>query len=109
MEQQPEANSFDVIVVSYFLERDLFPALLFALNPGGLLFYETFIRDKPEGTGPSNPEYLLEQNELLKRCDELVIRAYREEGQVGNIAKGVRNVAMLVGQKVGSQNTAGSP
>ena len=99
MAHPPEANSFDVITVGYFLERDLFPALLAALKPSGLLFYETFIRDKPEGTGPSNPDYLLEQNELLQRCNSLVIRVYREEGRVGNAVKGCRNVAMLVGQK----------
>ena len=95
----PQANSYDVIVVSYFLERDLFPALLASLKPGGLFIYETFIQDKPEGIGPSNPEYLLEQNELLTRCQSLVIRSYREEGQLGDMEKGARNVALLVGQK----------
>ncbi len=97
--QPPSINSFDVIVVSYFLERQLFPALLAALKPSGLLFYETFIADKPIGSGPSNPDYCLKQNELLQQCDGLVIRAYREEGMVGDVALGARNVAMLVGQK----------
>jgi len=97
--QPPEKNSFDVIVVSYFLERQLFPALLAALKPSGLLFYETFIADKPAGSGPSNPAYCLKQNELLQQCDGLVIRVYREEGMVGDVALGARNVAMLVGQK----------
>ena len=95
----PTENSFDVIVVSYFLERQLFPTLLAALKPSGLLFYETFVRDKPQGVGPFNPDYLLEQNELLRLCDGLLIRAYREEGMVGDTAAGARNVAMLVGQK----------
>ena len=95
----PTENSFDVIVVSYFLERQLFPALLAALKPSGLLFYETFVRDKPQGVGPSNPDYLLEQNELLRLCDGMLIRAYREEGMVGDTGAGARNVAMLVGQK----------
>jgi len=99
IEAPPLENSFDVIVVSYFLERSLFPALLAALKPSGLLFYETFVRDKPAGVGPANPAYLLEQNELLQLCDGLVIRAYREEGMLGDVTKGCRNVAMLVGQK----------
>lgn len=97
--QAPEENSFDVIVVSYFLERKLFPALLAALKPSGLLFYETFIADKPDGSGPSNPDYCLKQNELLQHCDGLIIRAYQEEGMIGDLSKGLRNVAMLVGQK----------
>ena len=96
----PAANSFDVIVVSYFLERQLFPALLAALKPSGLLFYETFVREKPQGVGPSNPDYLLEQNELLAFCDGLVIRAYREEGLIGDVDSGVRSVAMLVGESI---------
>jgi len=96
--QPPSKNSFDVIVVSYFLERKLFPTLLAALKPSGLLFYETFIADKPEGSGPSNPDYCLQQNELLQHCDGLIIRAYQEEGMIGDVSKGLRNVAMLVGQ-----------
>jgi len=95
----PAENSFDVIVVSYFLERQLFPTLLAALKPSGLLFYETFVRDKPQGVGPSNPDYLLKQNELLRLCDGLVVRAYREEGLIGAMNEGCRNVAMFVGEK----------
>jgi len=94
-----QANSFDVIVVSYFLERDLAPALIQALRPNGLLFYETFVREKPEGVGPSNPDYLLGANELLKLFADLHVLAYREEGLVGVMEKGQRNVAMLVAQK----------
>ena len=93
-----QINSFEGIVVSYFLDRHLFPALFAALKPSGLLFYETFVRDKPPGIGPSNPDYLLEQNELLQLCGGLVIRVYREEGLIGDTTKGSRNVAMLVAQ-----------
>ena len=98
--EPPAVNSFDVIVVSYFLERQLFPALIAALKPSGLLFYETFVREKPQDVGPSNPDYLLEKNELLQLCDGLVIRAYREEGLIGDVNSGVRNVAMLVGERI---------
>lgn len=94
-----QANSFDVIVVSYFLERKLAPALMNALKPNGLLFYETFIREKPEGVGPSNPDFLLGENELLSLFSDLHVLAYREEGLVGTLEKGQRNVAMLVAQK----------
>ena len=64
-QEPPQANSFDVIVVSYFLERKLAPALMNALRPNGLLFYETFIREKPQGVGPSNPDFLLGENDIL--------------------------------------------
>lgn len=100
VEQQPlPANSFDVIVVSYFLARQLAPALMMALRPNGLLFYETYIREKPQGIGPSNPDYLLAANELLRLFAGLHVLAYREEGMVGDLTQGRRHVAMLVAQK----------
>jgi SAM-dependent methyltransferase len=95
----PQPESLDVIVVSYFLERSLFPSLIAALKPNGLLFYQTFIRDKVNACGPSSPDYLLATNELLQLCAPLQVLYYREEGKVGDVSKGVRDVAMLVGMK----------
>ncbi len=37
-------ESFDVIVVSHLLDRTLAPALVAALRPGGLLYYQTSVR-----------------------------------------------------------------
>ncbi len=95
----PTPQSFDVITVSYFLDRKLFPALISALKPEGLLFYQTFTREKTSDTGPRNPEYRLAPNELLQLCSGLHILVYREEGLVGNTTQGFRNEAMLIGQK----------
>jgi tellurite methyltransferase len=95
----PEAERFDVIVVSRFLERSLVPAIVRALRPEGLLFYQTFIREKAQPGGPSNPDYLLGTGELLALFRELRLLAYREEGRVGDLAQGFRNEALLVGQK----------
>lgn len=95
----PPANSFDVIVVSYFLERQLIPHLISALNPAGLLFYQTFIRERVDDTGPANDNYRLAGNELLQLCHELHIVLYHEEGLVGNTQCGFRNEAMLIGQR----------
>lgn len=95
----PAADSFDVIVVSYFLDRALFPHLIAALRLGGLLFYQTFIRDKVADKGPSNPEFLLAENELLQLAGDLQVLVYREEACVGDTRQGFRNEAMLVGRK----------
>jgi hypothetical protein len=38
------SKKYDVIVVSYFLYRPLLPPISQALKPGGLLFYQTFIK-----------------------------------------------------------------
>ncbi|MGR8998081.1 MAG: class I SAM-dependent methyltransferase, partial [Gammaproteobacteria bacterium] len=50
---------FDVIVISRFLDRALSDAIIDALKPDGLLFYQTFTREKTIRTAPSNPDYLL--------------------------------------------------
>ena len=95
----PPAASFDLILVSYFLERSLAPSIIAALRPGGLLFYQTFIRDAVTDTGPSNPDYRLGDNELLLLFRSLKVRYYREEGRLGDISQGRRDIAMLVGEK----------
>jgi 2-polyprenyl-3-methyl-5-hydroxy-6-metoxy-1,4-benzoquinol methylase len=97
--QPPEANSFDVINVSYYLERNICDAIIAALRPHGLLFYQTFIIEKVTEHGPSNLQYRLQANELLKLFSPLHILAYKEYGRVGDIKQGVRDVAMLVAQK----------
>jgi SAM-dependent methyltransferase len=97
--QPPPAHSYDVIVVSRFLHRPLIPNIVAALKSSGLVFYQTFIQEKTGDIGPSNPEYLLAENELLKLFSGLRILDYREEGLVGNTALGFRHEAMLVGQK----------
>lgn len=100
VDKPPSSQSFDVILVSYFLDRSIIPNLIAALKPGGLLFYQTFIQEKQNDIGPSNPDFLLQPNELLELFSSLRILVYREEGIVGNIAQGFRNEAFLVAQLV---------
>lgn len=58
---------FDVIVVTNYLHRPLFAALVAALAPGGLLIYETFAAGNERFGKPSNPDFLLRPGELLDR------------------------------------------
>lgn len=95
----PDKSSFDVVVVSQFLDRKLCPKLINALKPGGLIFYQTFCRDKVDSSGPQNPDFLLADNELLNLFSGLKLRVYREESTLGDSSVGWRNMAMLVGQK----------
>ena len=99
IEAPPEPSSFNLILVSYFLERKLTPALIDALRPGGLLLYQTFSRERVTDCGPSNIQYRLKNNELLSLFKQLTIRVYREEGSLGDLTKGCRDLAMLVAQK----------
>ena len=93
-------SSFDVIVVSHYLERSLAPVIVKALRPGGLLFYQTFVKDvTPSYSGPSNPDFRLDANELLKLFSDLKLVAYREEATIGVLDEGLRNVAAYIGQK----------
>jgi len=92
----PQADSFDVLVVSHFLDRALAPSLAAALRPGGLLFYQTWTREAVDDRGPGNPDFRLAPNELLRLFPNLRLVAYREEGLFGNPAEGLRNEAWLL-------------
>lgn len=92
-------NHYDVVVVSYFLQRDLFPSLINSLKTGGLLFYQTWSQQCIDTSGPRNPDFRLQQGELLTLCSDLRIIYYREEGKTGDIHQGHRNEATLIAEK----------
>ena len=56
---------FDGIVVVNYLYRPLFPRLVDALAPGGVLIYQTFARGNERFGRPRNPDHLLRPGELL--------------------------------------------
>jgi len=59
-----EVAGFDAVVVANYLSRQLFPHLLAALKPGGVLIYETFMQGNQRFGRPSNPDFLLAPGEL---------------------------------------------
>lgn len=99
LQDPPEVEKYDVIVVAHFLNRDFIPLIRAALKPGGLVFYQTFTQDKVEESGPSSLDFRLAQNELLQFFQDYIIRVYREEGSQGKTDEGFRNKAMIVAQK----------
>jgi len=99
--QAPAANQFDLIVISYFLERTLTQAIIKALRHDGLLFYQTFSHTRLHGRGPQDPVFRLKENELLQLFAPLTVRYYREEGSCGDTTQGLRDEALLVAQKNG--------
>ncbi len=98
-QQPPAAHSFDVICVSYYLERTIVQDIIAALRPNGLLYYQTFINEKVTDNGPGNPVYRLQSNELLALFSPLHVLIYQENGTVGDVKKGLRDSALLVAQK----------
>lgn len=95
----PPPASFDVICVGHFLDRGLCPAIAAALRPGGLLFYQTWTLERVDESGPGNADFRLARNELLRLFPGLVVRFYRDEGDVGDPGRGLRNRAQLVAQR----------
>lgn len=70
---------FDGIVVTNYLHRPLFPALLDALSDSGVLIYETFAAGNERFGKPSNPAFLLRPGELLEVVrDRLRVLAYED-------------------------------
>ncbi|SDO99328.1 Methyltransferase domain-containing protein [Ralstonia sp. 25mfcol4.1] len=61
-----DAGRFDAVVVTNYLHRPLWPYLLDALAPGGVLIYETFAAGNETVGKPSRPDFLLRPGELLE-------------------------------------------
>jgi tellurite methyltransferase len=76
---QPERERYDLVLVFYYLQRELFHDLVEALKPGGLLVYKTYTHEQPnQRKGPKNPLQLLTDNELLHSFPSLRTLYYRE-------------------------------
>lgn len=98
--EPPPPACYDAITVGYFLDRRLAPALVAALRPGGLLFYQTFGPGRAGDRGPRNPAYRLETGELLRLFAPLRLRLYREDGVLGDTAHGLRGEVQFIGERV---------
>jgi SAM-dependent methyltransferase len=70
---------YDLIVIFFYLRRQLFPAILAALRPGGCLIYKTYtIAQLQFDKGPRDPEFLLQPDELRQAFGPMEILHYRE-------------------------------
>ena len=95
----PEPETFDVIVVSYFLQRDIVAEMIDAVKAGGLIYYQTFTRQRVSDRGPQRAEFRLADQELLHLFSSMQLVFYREEGLIGDVHKGFRDEAMFIGRK----------
>ncbi|MGQ0677715.1 MAG: class I SAM-dependent methyltransferase [Rhodospirillales bacterium] len=70
-------QSFPGVVVTNYLWRPLLPRIVAAVAPGGALIYETFARGNERFGRPSNPDFLLNDGELLQAVEgQLDVEAY---------------------------------
>jgi SAM-dependent methyltransferase len=82
------AAAFDLVVVTRYLQRDLFPALRAALRPGGIVLYETFtIHQRALGSGPTSPDHLLREGELRGYFADFEIVFYEETSAPEAVAR----------------------
>lgn len=88
-----EPESYDVIMVFYYLQRSLTPEIIKGLKKGGVVVFETNTVDHLKYDKTFNREYLLEKGELKAMFKDLEILKYRETDT------GESAVASLVARK----------
>jgi SAM-dependent methyltransferase len=82
---------FDAIVVTNYLHRPHFAALLDTLADDGVLLYETFASGNEAYGRPSNPAFLLQRDELAERVrGRLVVVAFEQ----GRVVEGARTAVV---------------
>lgn len=106
LEKDPTASpslgnqEYDGILVFFYLFRPLFPSLLQALRPGGVLLYETFLIDNHvRYQHPRRKEFCLEHNELLRLTHPLRVLHYEEGPSLSPLHHEPAITARLVAQK----------
>jgi 2-polyprenyl-3-methyl-5-hydroxy-6-metoxy-1,4-benzoquinol methylase len=86
-EQVFPAETYDVVIVFFYLFRPLFPTLVRALKPGGVLMYETFLSENHlRYHHPRRKIFCLEPGELQMLASPLSLLHY-DEGARGNREK----------------------
>ena len=73
---QLEKNSYDVIICTYYLQRDLFDQIKDSLKPGGMVLIETFNTDYLKYSRFPK-KYLLKHNELLEIFKDFKVIRYQ--------------------------------
>jgi SAM-dependent methyltransferase len=89
-------SAFDIILNFHFLERATLPVYDSSLKPGGLLFFESFVKLKNQ---PDTPAYYLEPGELLNSYRIYETIYYNESRQPPSSRHPERGLAQLVARK----------
>ncbi|MGA9226170.1 MAG: methyltransferase domain-containing protein, partial [Mesobacillus sp.] len=76
-------KSYDLVLITYFLDRALFPKVKGMVKDKGFFFMETFYRTMEGGNQAISEKYKLESNELLKEFKDWKILYFEENEQEG--------------------------
>jgi len=71
-------RDFAAVIVTNYLWRPLFPQIVQAVAPGGVLLHETFAQGNETVGKPSRPDFLLAPGELLRAYAGLRVIAYED-------------------------------
>jgi len=72
-------KAFECVVVTRYLQRDLFASIREAVRPDGIVMYETFtVNQRALGAGPTSPDHLLQPGELRERFSMFEVVFYEE-------------------------------
>ncbi|MDX2171373.1 MAG: class I SAM-dependent methyltransferase [Deltaproteobacteria bacterium] len=71
-------DRYAVVVNIRYLQRSLFPAIRRAVIPGGIVVFETFLREQARLGHPKNPAFLLEPGELAREFAAFDVLALEE-------------------------------
>lgn len=66
-----DGETFDAVIVTNYLWRELLATIVASVADGGVLIYETFAVGNQAVGKPSNPNFLLRTGELLAAASEL--------------------------------------
>lgn len=78
------SEKFDLAIITYYLDRSLFPLVKQVIKEDGYLFYETFYKNGAAGNGHVSNQYKLDSNELLnqfRKWKVLFFEECEEEGR----------------------------
>jgi SAM-dependent methyltransferase len=87
-------RQFAAVVVTNYLWRPLFPRILEAVAPGGVLLHETFAAGNETVGKPSRPDFLLRPGELLQAYPGLRVVAF-EDGFLDEPDRFVQRIAAV--------------
>ena len=73
---QLKKNTYDVILLMYYMQRNLWPQINDALKPGGMAIIETYNIDHLKHQ-KFNPKWLLKTNELIEAFKHMKIIRYQ--------------------------------
>jgi len=93
-------GEYDIVVNTYYLQRDLISAIKQAVRVGGVVVFETFSVDYLKFNPDMNPKYLLEPGELLDAFRDFTALVFRE-GIIADPDKGSQSaVSSLIARKI---------